>query len=192
MSGTDLPNGDRKSDEEFLARWSRRKQEVLEQPAQLDLAAGEKAEQQPPALTDEDMPPLETLHQDSDFSGFMSPQVSEGLRKLALRKMFQVAGFNVRDGLDDYDDDFTSFAKLGDLITSDMRFQMEQKARDETEASELDDEQQAVADQSADAEVEPEQPLAEAEPGEPGSSSGEEDERIAVVRSESGRHETEI
>ena len=40
-------------------------------------------------LTDADMPPIETLTEDSDYTGFMSPEVSEELRKLALRKLFQ-------------------------------------------------------------------------------------------------------
>ncbi len=89
-----------------------------------------------PVLTDEDMPPLETLDEHSDFSGFMSPGVSQGLRKLALRKLFSSAGFNIRDGLDDYDDDFTSFEPLGDLITSDMKHQAEMAEKRKREAEE--------------------------------------------------------
>ena len=63
-------------------------------------------------LTDADMPPIETLTENSDYTGFMSPEVSEQLRKLALRKLFQGTVFKQRDGLDDYDDDFTKFEKL--------------------------------------------------------------------------------
>ena len=40
-------------------------------------------------------------------------KVSESLRRLALRKLFHGADFNIRDGLDDYDGDYTSFVKLG-------------------------------------------------------------------------------
>ncbi|MEA1889961.1 MAG: DUF3306 domain-containing protein, partial [Pseudomonadota bacterium] len=47
-----------------------------------------------------------------------------GLRTLALRQLFRGSMFNVRDGLDDYDDDFTQFTKLGDVITAEMRRQM--------------------------------------------------------------------
>jgi hypothetical protein len=125
----------RPDEEDFLARWSRRKQLRREEPETAELPAAPEVEELPAALTDEDMPPLEVLDENSDFSGFMSPEVSEGLRKLALRKLFQSAGFNLRDGLDDYDEDFTSFAKLGDLITCDMRFSMEQEARAAAEAA---------------------------------------------------------
>ena len=97
--------------------------------------------------TDEDMPPLDSLDQNSDYSGFLSPGVTEGLRRRALRKLFLSAAFNVPDGLDDYDDDFTSFQALGDIVTSDMKHQAEmeaeraKQARAEAEpASELRDE----------------------------------------------------
>ena len=74
------------------------------------------------ALTDDDMPDLETLDESSDYSGFMSAGVSESLRKMALRKLFQGKTYSFRDGLDDYDGDYTSFAKLDPAtITSDMR-----------------------------------------------------------------------
>ena len=79
-------------------------------------------------LTDEDMPSLDSLGEDSDYSGFLSPGVSEALRRRALRKLFTSAVFNVPDGLDDYDDDFTSFQALGDVVTSDMRHQAEMEA----------------------------------------------------------------
>jgi len=120
-----------RADEGFLSRWSRRKQEiksgtlidegaVQEEKAVIDV---------PPLRCDEDMPPLESLTEESDFSGFLSPAVSEELRKLALRKLFHGAGFNTRDGLDDYDEDFTSFVKLGDVMTADLKHRLETEAR---------------------------------------------------------------
>ena len=63
----------------------------------------------------------------------MSPGVSAPLRKSALRKLFSATGFNIRDGLDDYDDDFTNFAPLGDIVTSDMKQGMAEKRRKEQE-----------------------------------------------------------
>ena len=66
----------------------------------------------PPPPGDADMPPLESLGPESDYSGFMSPGVSEELRRVALRKLFHGPLYNITDGLDDYDDDFTSFAVL--------------------------------------------------------------------------------
>ena len=74
------------------------------------------------------MPALESLDENSDYSGFLSSGVSESLRRRALRKLFSSAVFNIPDGLDDYDDDFTSFAALGDIVTSDMKHQAEVEA----------------------------------------------------------------
>lgn len=79
------------------------------------------------------MPPIESLTAESDFTGFLSPKVSEALRKMALRKLFHGAEFNIRDGLDEYDGDYTKFEPLGDLVTSDMKFQIEMEARKKAE-----------------------------------------------------------
>ena len=117
-------------EEGFIGRWSRRKQAAQEDKAELPQneipASNDKKTVLP---TDADMPPLESLGEDSDYRGFLSPKVSESLRKAALRKLFGSSGFNIRDGLDDYDEDFTQFAKLGDIITADMRHQMEMESR---------------------------------------------------------------
>ena len=137
-----------------LSRWSRRKLEAREQlrtdnnlqpdkqPVGLSDAAAEGKIVEPdaieePVLTDEDMPPVESLTEDSDFSQFMSPGVSDKLRNLALRKMFHAPSFNIRDGLDEYDEDYTFFEPLGDIVTCDMKHQMEmleKKKQEEAEA----------------------------------------------------------
>lgn len=112
------------------ARREDRKDESAQAPdvRELDGEAPEAVAVEEKVLADADMPPLESLHEDSDYSGFLSPGVSEGLRRRALRKLFMSAVFNVRDGLDDYDDDFTSFEPLGDVVTSDMKHQVEMEA----------------------------------------------------------------
>ena len=111
-----------------LSSWARRKQAVLAEQQQIKLDKAAEQEEVP-VLTDEDMPPIDSLTPDSDYKGFLSPGVSEDLRRLALRKLFHGPEFNVMDGLDDYDGDYTSFAKLGDIITSEMRYRMEIEAR---------------------------------------------------------------
>ncbi len=100
--------------------------------ADADAEAGAEA----PVLSDADMPSLDTLDEHSDYSGFLSPGVSEKLRRLALRKLFSATVFNVRDGLDDYDEDFTRFEALGDMVTSDMKHQAEVAERRRLEAAE--------------------------------------------------------
>ena len=80
-------------------------------------------------LTDEDMPDIESMTADSDYTDFLSPGVSEALRKIALRKLFHSEVFNIRDGLDEYDGDYTQFEKLGSIVTSDMQHQIEMEAQ---------------------------------------------------------------
>lgn len=117
--------------EDFIARWSRRKLDA--QKPQAEKISDTETTLTPlndiSQLTDADMPTLDSLNEDSDYTGFLSPKVSEALRKQALRKLFQSPVFNIRDGLDDYDDDFTSFARLGDIVTADMKHQLEREAQ---------------------------------------------------------------
>ena len=89
-----------------------------------------------PVLTDADMPPIESLVASSDMSGFFSAGVSAALRKAALRHVFSQPQFNVRDGLNDYDGDYTVFEPLGDTITADMKFHTARKERNRLEAAE--------------------------------------------------------
>ena len=140
-------------DDPFLSRWARRKRtaraggdpdavagEVSGGQAELAIPAPTSADM--PAVvddneaeastddpTDDDMPPVESINEDTDMSGFFSPKVSQALKKAALKKFFHSPMFNIVDGLDDYDDDFRNFEALGDIITSDMRTQMERKAK---------------------------------------------------------------
>ena len=124
---------------DFLARWSRRKLEAS--TGSIDDSAEVLQTEEPQAippvaappereLTDADMPPLDSLTADSDFTPFMSPGVSDGLRRLALRKLFSQPDFNITDGLNDYDEDYTQFAGLGNVITHEMKrmLQREQEA----------------------------------------------------------------
>ena len=74
----------------------------------------------PESLADADMPPVETLKAGDDVSGFFSPRVSAALRKRALRTVFRQGRFNLRDGLDDYDEDYTVFPPLTEA-TAELR-----------------------------------------------------------------------
>ena len=164
MSDSDSELTDQR-EEGFISRWSRRKHvakgvtvekpldglqdELLVEEELIEESSGiVAAEEEFP--TDSDMPPLESLDEDSDYTGFMSPKVSDELRNMALRKLFLGGTFSSRDGLDDYDDDFTSFEKLGDIITAEMRYQMK-RVKDalndgDEDENMLDDETMGEAD----------------------------------------------
>jgi len=154
----DNPN----KDESFVSRWSRRKQQVAEEESEVksDVAeeAIETAEVIDPEqlqaeklealnkLTDEDMPDIETLNEDSDFSGFMSTNVSEGLRNLALKKLFMGTSYNIRDGLDEYDGDYTKFEKMPkSMVSSDMKHMVEVEAKKKLEKEQEEARQKMIA-----------------------------------------------
>ena len=116
-----------------------------------------------PLLVDADMPPIETLTATSDISGFLSKGVSAALRKAALRHVFRQSSYNVRDGLNDYDGDFTSFEPLGDTVTSDMKFHAARKEKARLEAEMAASEEQARLEAEQEASVEEDQVEAENE-----------------------------
>ncbi len=147
----------------FYARWSRRK---LESKTDSDIveesvSSEQDADEEPavPALTDADMPALETLHDDSDYSGFLSPEVSDKLREVALRKLFHGKAFNIVDGLDDYDDDFITALPLGDIVTADMRHQAEVKLEKE-KATLLKESRHVGVEECVNDELENDEPVA--------------------------------
>ena len=173
---------------DFLARWSRRKLEA--RTGSIDDGAEVLQTEEPQAvppvaappereLTDADMPPLDSLTADSDFTPFMSPGVSDGLRRLALRKLFSQRSFNITDGLNDYDEDFTQFAGLGNVVTHEMKRLLK---REQAAAEGQGQAKEAVPE--PDAQLPPDRPPGEAEVAPvagsdvagPADDSGDEDE----------------
>ncbi|MEC9314713.1 MAG: DUF3306 domain-containing protein [Pseudomonadota bacterium] len=101
----------------FLSRWSRRK---------LDQDSAEEEQSLTPATEE----PVETVEASDQITETDSEQekpiwqrddVDEETRKSALRALFRKPEFNVRDGLNEYDDDFTKFASLGNVVTHEMK-----------------------------------------------------------------------
>ena len=135
----------------FLGRWSRRKAQARrgeippepgDRPAPEEIASDEQrddtvavagTEARPlqdgndEAETPRELPSLDSLDENSDYSMFMASDVDPDARRDALRKLFRSPKFNVRDGLDDYDDDFSSPEPLGDIVTAEMRRRMKRE-----------------------------------------------------------------
>ncbi len=135
----------------FIHRWSQKKAQENPDEAETERLAdeaeaggrpqavahvdpGDAESGSPEAEEKAEPPPLDTLSDDSDYSAFLSPEVDESLRKLALRKLFKAPFYNIVDGLNDYDDDFTTFEGLGNIVTSDMKFHAERKEAEAREA----------------------------------------------------------
>jgi hypothetical protein len=155
----------------FLARWSARKRtavpsEAVAPPEEIRKSpvAGTGAHQpatveaQKP-LTDQDMPSLDSLNEESDYSGFLSPGVSEALHRLALRKLFGAAKFQVRDGLDDYDTDYNRLQPLHRVLAGVTRDELRQELQRTTDNIPVDTEDDAddTADELARSAADPAQ-----------------------------------
>ncbi|KAA0580941.1 DUF3306 domain-containing protein [Azospirillum sp. B21] len=121
------------SGEAFLSRWSRLKRTAVKpEPEAVDVAPPVEATALPVALDDEvpadaalpdspqnadveaddplkDLPPVEELTGESDFTPFLRAEVPEDLHRQALRKLWTSDPIYANDdGLKDYADDYAS------------------------------------------------------------------------------------
>ena len=118
-----------------LSRWSERKirarkgEEIPETVA--DEAPAEVPAEMPAEIDEEEevsaevveqLPDIDSLDKDSDYSPFMGKGVPEHLKRLALRKLWRsdplLAGV---DGLVDYGEDFTTAKLMGDAVKTAYR-----------------------------------------------------------------------
>ncbi len=64
-----------------------------------------------------DLPPIDSLDKDSDYTPFLADGVPEKLARAALRKMWMSdPAFGIRDGLDDYDENFRYLRNVTDAM----------------------------------------------------------------------------
>lgn len=83
----------------FLTRWSRLKHKAAaEKPSVPAAPADAKAAE---------LPAVDTLTFESDFTAFLKSNVEESVKRAALKKLLHDPRFNVMDGLDTYIDDYT-------------------------------------------------------------------------------------
>jgi len=90
--------------EKFLSRWLRLKRQAAAASAPADGAA-----QRPEPA---ELPAVDSLGFDSDFTCFLQAKVDEQLKQAALKKLFHSPHFNAMDGLDVYIDDYNKFEPL--------------------------------------------------------------------------------
>ncbi|MDW2069824.1 DUF3306 domain-containing protein [Vibrio sp. 2094] len=138
----------------FLSRWSKRK---LEESSQHDeeitpIAETEQSEDNVTALSNADES-SDALNIDEDSQApditasvetekteemsvaqLLVSEASESVKKAALRKMFLSEEFNVRDGLDDYDDDYSNLKSLSQDVAETLRDWVKDKVEDEPDA----------------------------------------------------------
>lgn len=182
--------------EGFLSRWSRRstlarqgelEAEPVPEAAAMAPVAEPVAEEQDETvridartgkpydeLTDEDMPPLESLNASSDLSVFFAKNISPMLRMKALSRVFHTPDYNKYCLCAEYADDYTQFTPMGEIVPHDL------KAAIAREAQALRDRLLArgkeITPEEAEARV-----LAERDAGLPRSQLTEEEESLPLV-----------
>jgi hypothetical protein len=97
-----------------LSRWSRRKLGANAEDAAAPTAPPAPASVSPASAAPSmavapapELPSVDSLTVDSDFTAFLRPEVDETLKRAALKQLFRDPRFNVMDGLDVYIDDYT-------------------------------------------------------------------------------------
>lgn len=128
------------TDEHPVSRWARRKELARRgmaepEPAAVALPAEESSPQVSAEavrvdvrtgkpydeLTDEDMPPIESLDTSSDLSVFMAKNISPMLRMAAFSKVFRSPDYNKFCLCAEYAEDYTQFTPLGDIVPHELK-----------------------------------------------------------------------
>jgi hypothetical protein len=145
-----------------LARWSRLKRESA-RAAEAPKPAPRAPEAPPPEL-----PPLDQLSPDSDFSAFMDRRVDDGLRRLALKKLFGDPRLNATDGLDVFSEDYSLLEDLPQEMVAKLEHVRRtlRRPEPEKEPEQKDAEPAQIAPQQIEAKVEEEKIEPDTEDGE--------------------------
>lgn len=114
---------DKLDDKGFLQRWSNRKTDVrdgidVDEAEGTAVVAVDAPEEEPVAqIAPEDLPDVETLDADSDYTMFLGENVPQDLAKLALRKLWRSDPLLANlDGLNDYDEDFSKVGMVTEVV----------------------------------------------------------------------------
>jgi hypothetical protein len=133
------------SDDRFVGRWSRLKQEARapapdDEPRTASLPVAEDSAapaEEAPTIAAEDLPDIDSLDKDSDYTPFMQVGVPEQLKKLALRALWRSDPVLANlDGLNDYDDDYKLAHDVGAELMRKFREAEKKLSEDEPESEE--------------------------------------------------------
>lgn len=134
----------------FLTRWSRLKHKAAED----NKTESVKVPEQKPT----ELPPVDSLTFESDFTAFLKQNVEETVKRAALKKLLHDPRFNIMDGLDTYIDDYSK----DDPIPEEMLKKLEhargilfpeekQEEKDKTEEAKTEDSEGKDGDPRQDA-----------------------------------------
>lgn len=130
-------------DEGFLSRWSRRKNSPNDELEQENQQSTDK-------LSSTSTPVSEDISDSDESEALLWQQddVDEDIKQQALAALFKQPEFNDVDHMNEYDEDFTKFSGLGDVVTQEMK-RMLHLAEEKTRPELTEEKQQDIADSQA-------------------------------------------
>lgn len=167
----------------FFSRWSKRKlEETTTEPTDAKVVGSVESTEPETAQAHEELSTeaqtlateasaIETESQETSsettapeemsVAQLLVSEASESVKKAALRKMFLSEEFNVRDGLDDYDDDYSNLKSLSEGVAETLRDWVKEKTEEESaeenaqlaESKEQSDVEEAGAELTEGAEI---------------------------------------
>ena len=122
-------NDERERESSFLNRWSDRKTAVrdghardlgdIPEQAGVELPKVREQISDENAVVPDDLPDINTMNKDSDFTLFMREGTPKKLKRLALRKLFTSDPiFAGLDGLNDYDEDYSMIGMVAEVVST--------------------------------------------------------------------------
>lgn len=81
------------------------------QPSEHQEEWAREAEPPTPGSLDHTLPDPDTLPAEADFSAYLQQGISRQLRRRALRRLWSAGNYGIRDGLDDYDENYNEVLK---------------------------------------------------------------------------------
>lgn len=122
--------------------------EVTEAPAEGEKSEIAEASEIVEGSLDDQLPDPDTLGPGSDFKAYLLPGVSASLKRRALRRLYTTGNYNVRDGLDDYDHDYSQLKTLSASASERIR-QWTKRVVDEFDDTDKTDTDKTTAEASA-------------------------------------------
>lgn len=123
--------------EAFLSRWSRRKHEadVPVEPLPPPAASAPSVTLETSADALLELPPIESISVETDLTPYLQATVDQGLKRLALKKLFQDPHFHFAnmDKLDIYIDDYSIADPLPAGMLEQLKFAQDYIFKDPTQ-----------------------------------------------------------
>ncbi|WP_373947618.1 DUF3306 domain-containing protein [Vibrio pomeroyi] len=96
-----------------------------------DVETSESLENAPDTVIEATQDGSTEATEDLSVAQLLVSEASESVKKAALRKLFLSEEFNVRDGLDDYDDDYSNLKSLSEDVAETLRDWVKDKTEEE-------------------------------------------------------------